>query len=83
MIAAHLAHRATKPDLMISKGPTGRPFAVKDDHLESNYRPVGHRRLDAFDSRADGSGYLNCWPFRLKAPTGFNHGRQPNVAWST
>jgi hypothetical protein len=36
-----LAHRARKPDLMISKGPTGRPFAVKDHRSESNCRPVG------------------------------------------
>jgi hypothetical protein len=36
-----LAHRARKPVQMISKGPTGRPFAVKDHHSESNCRPVG------------------------------------------
>ena len=36
-----LAHRARKPSQLISKGPTGRRFAVKGHHSESNCRPVG------------------------------------------
>ena len=70
-----LAHRARKPDLTISKGPTGRPFAVKDHRLESNCRPLGpSTSCFVFASRADGPGYLNCWPFGPKQEKLQKHG---------
>ena len=70
-----LAHRARKPVLMISKGPTGRPFAVMDHGLESNCRPVGpSTSCFVFASRADGPGYLNCWPFGPKQKKLQRHG---------
>ena len=70
-----LAHRARKPALTISKGPTGRPFAVKDHRLASNCRPLGpSTSCFVFASRADGPGYLNCWPFGPKQEKLPKHG---------
>ena len=51
-----LAHRARKPCLLISKGPTGRPFAVKGHHSESNCRPVG-------TSTSGGFRFQGRWPW--------------------